>query len=88
MRSDWAPTPATGISPFVTEYRWGVAALGIEKFGPQMWDPFRDWVSHNHPKDFEVMYVSGGTNLQLTEKSIRLWGQRTREYVKEVKRST
>jgi hypothetical protein len=56
----------------------------IERFSPQMWEPFRDWVSENYPKDFEVMYVSGGGNFSLTEKSIRLWGQRTREYVKEV----
>lgn len=56
----------------------------IEKFSPQMWEPFREWVSENHPKDFEVMYVDGGSNFSLTEKSIRLWGQRTREYVEEV----
>jgi hypothetical protein len=54
----------------------------IERFSPEMWDPFRDWVSKNHPKDFAVMYVGGGTNFSLTEESIRLWERRSREYVK------
>jgi hypothetical protein len=58
----------------------------IKKFSLQMWEPFRDWVSASHPKDFGVMYTGGGTNFALTEESIRLWEQRTREYVKVVKR--
>jgi hypothetical protein len=56
----------------------------IEKFSPQMWEPFRDWVSATYPKDFAVMYIEGGSNFRLTEESIRLWEQRTREYVQEV----
>jgi hypothetical protein len=59
----------------------------ITTFGPQMWDPFADWVSETYPKDFEVMYTGGGTNFRLAEESIRLWGQHTREYVKEVAKS-
>ena len=62
--------------------------LEIEEFSPQMWEPFRDWVSSTYPKDFNTMYVDGGSNFRLTEESIRLWEQRTREYVKEVKRGT
>jgi hypothetical protein len=58
----------------------------IEKFSPQMWEPFRDWVSKNYPKDFDMMYTGGGANFRLTEESIRLWEQRSREYVKEVGR--
>ena len=58
----------------------------MEKFSPQMWEPFSDWVSKNHPKDFVVMYVDGGSNFSLTEESIRLWKQHTREYVEEVGR--
>jgi hypothetical protein len=54
----------------------------IKKFSPQMWEPFRDWVSKNYPKDFDVMYTGGGGNFSLTEESIRLWEQRSREYVK------
>ena len=53
----------------------------IKKFSPQMWEPFRDWVSKNYPKDFDVMYTGGGTNFRLTEKSIRLWERRSRDYV-------
>ncbi len=34
----------------------------IEQFSPQMWEPFRDWVSASYPKDFDVMYVDGGSN--------------------------
>ena len=53
----------------------------IKKFSPQMWEPFRDWVSKTYPKDFEVMYVDGGGNFSLTEESIRLWERRSRQYV-------
>jgi hypothetical protein len=53
----------------------------INKFGPQLWEPFGDWVSSTYPKDFEVMYVGGGSNFSLTEESIRLWERRSREYV-------
>jgi hypothetical protein len=55
-----------------------------EEFSPQMWEPFSDWVSKNHPKDFDVMYVDGGGNFSLSEGWIRLWEQHSREYVKEV----
>ena len=54
-----------------------------EEFSPQMWEPFRNWVSNTYPEDFRVMYTDGGTNFRLTEESIRLWEQRTREYAKE-----
>jgi hypothetical protein len=56
-----------------------------EEFSPQVWEPFAEWVSTTYPKDFEVMYTAGGTNFRLSEESIRLWGQYTREYVKEVR---
>jgi hypothetical protein len=59
-----------------------------KEFSPQMWEPFADWVSRNYPKDFDVMYVGGGSNFSLTEESIRLWEQHTREYVKELRQST
>lgn len=57
------------------------------EFSPQMWEPFAEWVSTTHPKDFDVMYLGNGTNVRLTEESIRLWEQRSREYVKEVGRA-
>jgi hypothetical protein len=58
----------------------------IEKFSPQMWEPFQDWVSATNPKDFDAMYNGGGTDFRVSEESIRLWEQHTREYVKEVGR--
>ena len=60
--------------------------LEIEEYGPQMWEPFADWVSTTHPKDVSVMYNPSLTNFRLTEESIRLWERRTREYVEEMKR--
>jgi Tol biopolymer transport system component len=58
----------------------------IERFSPQMWEPFRDWVAASYPKDFDVMYARGGSNFLLTEESTRLWEQHSRGYVKEVRR--
>jgi hypothetical protein len=59
----------------------------IEKFSPQMWEPFAGWVSTAHPKDAAVMYTDEShTNVRLTEESIRLWDARTREYVEKVGR--
>jgi hypothetical protein len=58
---------------------------GIEKFSPQMWEPFARWVSTAYPEDAAVMYTDGShEGVRLTEESIRLWEQRSREYV-EVK---
>ena len=57
----------------------------IEKFSPQMWEPFAGWVSTAHPKDAAVMYTDEShSNVRLTEESVRLWDARTREYVEEV----
>ena len=55
-----------------------------KRFSSQLWEPFAEWVSETYPQDFDVMYTGGGTNFSLTEESIRLWEQHTREYVKEV----
>ncbi len=58
----------------------------VEGFSPQVWEPFAEWVSTAHPKDAEVMYVDDTlSNFRLTEESIRLWEQRSREYVKAVR---
>jgi alpha-acetolactate decarboxylase len=59
----------------------------IEKFSPQVWEPFAKWVSTAHAEDAAVMYTAEShTNVRLTEESIRLWELRTREYVEEVGR--
>ena len=61
----------------------------IEKFSPQMWEPFADWVSTTYPKDAAVMYTDGTlSSFRPTEESIRLWEEHTKEYVKEVNRGT
>jgi hypothetical protein len=62
--------------------------IEISKFGPQMWDPFAEWVSTNYPKDVAVMYKPDFSDYQLTPESIRLWEQHSREYVKAVKQGT
>jgi hypothetical protein len=59
----------------------------IEKFSPQVWEPFANWVSTAHPKDAAVMYTDESySNVRLTEESIPLWELRTRAYVEEVGR--
>ena len=59
----------------------------IEKFSPQVWEPFANWVSKAHPKDAAVMYQDDSrSGVRLTQESIRLWELRTREYVEEVGR--
>jgi hypothetical protein len=69
--------------------------LATEEFWPQMWEPFEEWVTHGHPEDVAVMYErragdrAGQAALdplartwwRLSEESIRLWGQHTREFI-------
>jgi hypothetical protein len=62
--------------------------LDTEKFSPQVWEPFAEWVSKAYPQDAAVMYADETYSLQMhTPESIRLWEQHTREYVKEVQRA-
>jgi hypothetical protein len=57
-------------------------AYDTERFSPQMWEPFLDWLRQTHPDDVAVMYEDEtGTNYRLSPDSIRLWEQRTRGYV-------
>ena len=57
----------------------------LGKYASQMWYPFREWVSSNYPEDVAVMYEETSTgDYALTPASIRLWTQRTREYVEQV----
>jgi hypothetical protein len=61
----------------------------IETFSPQMWEPFAAWVSTTYPKDAAVMYTDETlSSFRPTERSVRLWEEHTREYVKEVNRGT
>jgi hypothetical protein len=54
----------------------------LEPFSSQVWEPFRRWVSSEHPDDVAVMFDGGGW--RISEESIPLWNRRLREYV-EVK---
>jgi hypothetical protein len=59
----------------------------IERFSPQVWEPFANWVSNAHPQDAAVMYTDESySNVRLTRESIRLWELRTLEYVEKVGR--
>lgn len=57
---------------------------GLAEFSPQVWEPFAQWVADTHPEDVDVMYLPGYANFRLTEESIALWEQRSREYVEVV----
>jgi len=60
----------------------------IANFSPQMWEPFARWVSKTYPKDVAVMYANNLSDYRLTQKSIRLWEQHTKDYVKAVEQGT
>jgi hypothetical protein len=55
-----------------------------KEFSKYLWEPFATWVSETYPKDGAVMYNAAYTDFLLSEESIRLWEQHTREYVKVV----
>jgi hypothetical protein len=62
---------------------WDFMANGFSK---QMWEPFARWVSTTHPGDVAVMYPEGTFGAPgLSDASIRLWDERSREYVAVVK---
>jgi hypothetical protein len=57
----------------------------IEEFGPQVWEPFADWVAETYPEDVTIMYTNSSQTMhRFTEESIALWEQRSREYVEAV----
>ena len=61
---------------------WDFMANGFSK---QMWEPFAQWVSSTHPADMAVMYPDGTFGAPgLSDASIRLWNERSREYVATV----
>jgi hypothetical protein len=60
------------------EWSWAYRANG---FSREMWEPFAEWVSTEYPEDAAVMYTDGTHTAQLlSDESIRLWDQHTREY--------
>jgi hypothetical protein len=57
----------------------------VEKFSPQVWEPFARWVSTHYPEDAAVMYEDETYSAaRLTEESIRLWERHSRGYVNEI----
>jgi hypothetical protein len=55
-----------------------------KEFSTYMWEPFAVWVSETYPEDGAVMYNAAYSDFLLSEESIRLWEQHSREYVKVV----
>jgi hypothetical protein len=57
-------------------------------FSQQMWEPFAHWIATKYPDDVLRMYDSfGQTNSRLTEESVQLWEERSRQYAQEVGQS-
>ena len=61
-----------------------MSSWDTSKFSKQMWEPFARWVFKTYPDDAAVMFDATQIDFQLTPESIRLWDERTREYVKGV----
>jgi hypothetical protein len=60
-------------------------AVMTNGFSQEMWEPFARWVSDEYPEDAAVMYSDGSHGqAQISEESMRLWEQRSREYVQAV----
>jgi hypothetical protein len=55
------------------------------EYSREMWDPFARWVDGKYPEDSAVMYNTTQTKWLLSEESIALWEQRSREYVEVVR---
>ena len=69
-------------SEFAMDRSLEPAVWGIQEFSPQMWEPFNRWVTTAYPKDASVMYQDEThTGARLTEESVQLWRQHSREYV-------
>jgi hypothetical protein len=62
---------------------------GTNGFSATVWEPFAQWVAETHPDDVAVMYSdSAQSDFRLSDESIRLWEQRSREYVDHVLAAT
>lgn len=60
---------------------WQLAHM-TNGFNTQVWRPFTQWMAQNHPEDGPVMFTDWpmANNEAVTEESIALWEQRSREY--------
>jgi len=53
-------------------------------YGPEVLEPFSEWLAANHPGDMDVMFFineSGDVNRSLSPESLALWAERVPEYV-------
>jgi hypothetical protein len=53
----------------------------------ELWQPFSRWINREHPDDAAVMYTGGEQNLYnaaRTDEALRLWEQRTAQFVQAV----
>jgi hypothetical protein len=63
----------------------GSVSYEIERFSPEMWEPFAEWVSTTYGDDAAVMYTDGSyTGVRISEESIHLWKRHVPQYVKAV----
>lgn len=62
-------------------------AFARDGFRVQMWEPFAAWIVETHPKDAALMYAHWPyqDSPALTDRSLELWAERTRDYVNEKK---
>jgi hypothetical protein len=62
--------------------------MQTNRFAPQVWAQFANWVYINHPDDVLTMFIDSEMMTQrFTEDSNRLWEQRSAEYVAAVKQN-
>lgn len=87
LRSDEMGIGPFGGSYFELAVREGKVVRAFEHletsdFSQYVWEPFGVWMSTIHPNDVAAMYIDQSmSGVRLTDDSIALWDQRTREYV-------
>ena len=70
-------TPQTSSSSMARSRRSPRRPVDANGYEQQMWDPFHAWLEAQHPDDVAIM----DRRRTPTEESIRLWEQRSREWV-------
>lgn len=61
------------------EEQWSYMTSG---FDTEMWQPFKNWITEEHPRDAQAMYADASFNQPRTDaRSLRLWEQRLAEWV-------
>lgn len=67
---------------------WARQSGASDVFDLQVWQPFADWVLETHPEAAPAMYADWPNQgyESLTPRSIELWGELSREWVREQRR--